>query len=89
MKKNHNKTSVVIDGSCVSFNDMIAVARYCVPVQISKSAKFIKMMKRTQKGLMESMRQGIPVYGVTTCYGKSCGKRMPLEIALKNGVNIL
>ncbi len=61
MKKNHNKTSVVIDGSFVSFNDMIAVARYGVPVQISKSAKFIKMMKRTQKGLMESMRQGIPV----------------------------
>jgi len=89
MKKNHNKTSVVIDGSFVSFNDMIAVARYGVPVQISKSAKFIKMMKRTQKGLMESMRQGIPVYGVTTGYGKSCGKRMPLEIALKNGVNIL
>ena len=89
MKKNHNKTSVVIDGSFVSFNDIIAVARYDVPVQISRSAKFIKMMSRTQKGLMESMRQGIPVYGVTTGYGKSCGKRMPLEIALKNGVNIL
>ena len=38
--------------------------------------------------LMESMRKGIPVYGVTTGYGKSCGKRMPLDIALKNGVNI-
>ncbi len=38
--------------------------------------------------LMESMRKGVPVYGVTTGYGKSCGKRMPLDIALKNGVNI-
>ncbi len=28
------------------------------------------------------------MYGVTTGYGKSCGKRMPLDIALKNGVNI-
>ena len=35
------------------------------------------------------MRRGIPVYGVTTGYGKSCGKRMPLDIALKNGANIL
>ncbi|PKN50846.1 MAG: histidine ammonia-lyase [Deltaproteobacteria bacterium HGW-Deltaproteobacteria-13] len=89
MKKNGNKAAVVIDGSHVSFNDIIAIARYGVPVQISKSGKFIKMMGKTQKMLMESMRKGVPVYGVTTGYGKSCGKRMPLDIALKNGVNIL
>lgn len=89
MKKNFNKNAVVIDGSHVSFNDIIAVARYGVPVQISKSAGFVKMMKKTQKMLMDSMHEGIPVYGVTTGYGKSCGKRMPLDIALKNGVNIL
>jgi len=45
-------------------------------------------MEKTQKMLMESMRKGVPVYGVTTGFGKSCGKRMPLDIALKNGVNI-
>jgi histidine ammonia-lyase len=89
MKKNTNKNAVIIDGGNVSFNDIIAVARYGVPVQISKAGKFVKMMERTQKMLMESMRKGIPVYGVTTGYGKSCGKRMPLDIALKNGVNIL
>lgn len=38
---------------------------------------------------MEALRKGVPVYGVTTGYGKSCGKRMPMEVALKNGVNIL
>ena len=88
MKKNSNKTAVIIDGSNVSFDDIIAVARYGVPVQISKAGKFVKMMEKTQKMLMESMRKGVPVYGVTTGYGKSCGKRMPLDIALKNGVNI-
>ena len=88
MKKNKNKAAVVIDGGNVSFNDIIAVARYGVPVQISKDSKFIKKMEKTQKMLMESMREGIPVYGVNTGYGKSCGKRMPLDIALKNGVNI-
>ena len=87
MKKN-SKAAVVIDGSNVSFDDIIAVARYGEPVQISKSGEFVKMMERTQKMLMESMRKGVPVYGVTTGYGKSCGKRMPLDIALKNGVNI-
>jgi len=79
---------VIIDGSNVSFDDIIAVARYGEPVQISKAGKFVKMMEKTQKMLMESMRKGVPVYGVTTGYGKSCGKRMPLDIALKNGVNI-
>jgi histidine ammonia-lyase len=88
MKKNNSKAAVVIDGSNVSFNDVIAVARYGVPVQIGKSGKFVKAMEKTQKILMESMRKGVPVYGVTTGYGKSCGKRMPLDIALKNGINI-
>ena len=89
MKKNENKAAVVIDGGHVTFNEIIAVARYGVPVQISNSGKFVKMMKKTQQALMESMRRGIPIYGVTTGYGKSCGKRMPLDIALKNGTNIL
>lgn len=89
MKKSVNKNAVLIDGSYVSFNDIIAVARYGVPVQISQSAKFINMMSRTKNILMDAMRKGIPVYGVTTGYGKSCGKRMPMDVALKNGVNIL
>ncbi|KUG23250.1 putative histidine ammonia-lyase protein [hydrocarbon metagenome] len=88
MKKNVNKAAVIIDGSNVRFDDIIAVARYGVLVQISKDSKFIKKMGKTQKILMDSMRKGIPVYGVTTGYGKSCGKRMPLDVAMKNGVNI-
>ncbi|HNZ64519.1 MAG TPA: aromatic amino acid ammonia-lyase [Smithella sp.] len=89
MKKNGNKAVVVIDGSHVSFNDIIAVARYGVPVKISKDSRFVRKMDKTRKMLMDAMREGIPVYGVTTGYGKSCGKRMPFDIALKNGINIL
>ncbi len=88
MKKNVNKAAVVIDGSNVRFEDIIAVARYGAPVQISKDSKFVKKMGETRKILMEAMRKGIPVYGVTTGYGKSCGKRMPPDIAMKNSVNI-
>ncbi len=89
MKKNRNNAALIIDGSYVSFNDIVAVARYNIPVQISRSPQFVKKMERTRKILMESMRKGVPVYGVTTGYGKSCGKRMPMDIALQNGVNIL
>jgi histidine ammonia-lyase len=84
-----NKSAVIIDGSHVCFDDMIAVARYGLPVRISNARKFIRRMQKTQSHLMQAMRKGIPVYGVTTGYGKSCGKRMPMEVALKNGVNIL
>jgi histidine ammonia-lyase len=88
MKKIGNKATVIIDGGNVSLNDIIAVARDGVSVKISKAGKFVKMMERTQKMLMDSMQKGIAVYGVTTGYGKSCGKRMSLNAAMQNGVNI-
>jgi histidine ammonia-lyase len=88
MKKFGKKAAVVIDGGNVNLDDIIAVARDGVSVEISKASRFVKRMKLTQQMLMESMRKGIPVYGVTTGYGKSCGRRMPLNVAMKNGVNI-
>ena len=88
MKKNVNKAAVIIDGGNVSLNDIIAVARDGVSVQISKAGKFVKVMERTQKVLMDSMQNGVPVYGVNTGYGKSCGKRISLKAAMQNGINI-
>jgi histidine ammonia-lyase len=88
MKKNGNKAALVIDGGNVSLNDIIAVARDGVSVQISKAGKFVKMMERTQQMLMDSMQKGVAIYGVTTGYGKSCGKRMSLNAAMNHGINI-
>ena len=88
MKKVSKSPVVTIDGGNVSFSDIVAVARDGVVVEISKNKNFVKRMERTQKILMESMRKGIPVYGVTTGYGKSCGQRMSMNDALKNGDNI-
>ena len=88
MKKIGNKAALVIDGGNVSYDDIIAVSRDGVSVQISKASSFVKRMERTQKILMASMQKGIAVYGVNTGYGKSCGKRISLKAAMKNGVNI-
>ena len=88
MKKISKSPVVLIDGGNVSVNDVVAVARDGVIVEISKNKNFVKRMERTQHILMESMRKGIPVYGVTTGYGKSCGRRMSMADALKNGDNI-
>ena len=88
MKKIGNKAAVIIDGGNVSLDDIIAVARDGVSVQISKAGSFIKRMERTQKILMDSLQNGVAVYGVNTGYGKSCGKRISLKAAMKNGINI-
>jgi len=88
MKKIGKRAAVVIDGGPVSFADILAVARDGVPVVISGSARFVKKMERTQKMLMEAMNKGEAVYGVNTGYGKSCGSRISMKVALKNGENI-
>jgi histidine ammonia-lyase len=88
MKKNGRKTALVIDGGHVNFEDMIAVAKDGLPVSISKSPAFVRRMAVTQKMLMASMQKGDAIYGVNTGYGKSCGNRIGMKTAMKNGVNI-
>ena len=88
MKKVGKKQVVVIDGGNIGLDDIISVARDGVAVEISKNKSFVQQMERTQQILMESMRNEVPVYGVTTGYGKSCGRRMTMDAALKNGENI-
>jgi histidine ammonia-lyase len=88
MKKIGRRAELVIDGGHVSFENMIAVARGGMRVSISDSPAFVKRMETTRHMLMEAMRKGLAVYGVNTGYGKSCGNRIDLKIAMKNGVNI-
>jgi histidine ammonia-lyase len=88
MKKISAKAAVVIDSGNISINDIIAVARDGLRVEISKNGRFLKRMEKTQKMLMQAMRNGVAIYGVTTGYGRSCGRRMPIDIAMKNGTNI-
>ena len=88
MKNNGGKAALVIDGSYISFEDILAVAKDGIPVSISKSKAFVKRMAQTQTALMDAMQKGVAVYGVNTGYGKSCGNRISMKTALKNGANI-
>jgi len=38
---------------------------------------------------MTALKNGAPVYGVNTGYGKSCGKRMAMDVVTKNGFNLV
>jgi len=88
MKASDRKAAVVIDGSYVSLEAILAVAKDGLPVSISASRAFVKRMGCTRKALMDAMQKGVAVYGVNTGYGKSCGNRISMKTALKNGVNI-
>ncbi len=85
MKKNGRKAALVIDGGPVSFAEIIAVAKDGLAVAISRSRAFQKRMAATEQALMTSLKKGVPVYGVNTGYGKSCGNRIDLAAAMKNG----
>ncbi|RPH86298.1 MAG: aromatic amino acid lyase [Deltaproteobacteria bacterium] len=88
MKKNGGKAAVVIDGSYISFEAILAVAKDGIPVSISKSKAFVQRMAQSQTALTDAMQKGVAVYGVNTGYGKSCGNRISMKTALKNGANI-
>ncbi|HQN67954.1 MAG TPA: aromatic amino acid lyase, partial [Smithellaceae bacterium] len=89
MKKIGKKAALVIDGGPVRFEEMIAVAIDGLPVRISRSRAFLKRMAVTEQALMTSLKKGVAIYGVNTGYGKSCGNRIDLAAAMKNGPNIL
>lgn len=80
---------VIIDTRDVTLREITEVARGKAKVIISGSSEFKRQMEHSRGLLAEAMRKNIPVYGVTTGYGKSCGKRLPFENAAENGENLL
>lgn len=87
-----NRTSVisyVVGEGLATLEQVIDVAHGRLHVDISRAPAFVKRIKTSKEVLLKAMEDDIPVYGVTTGYGKSCGKRMAMEVALKNGANLL
>ncbi len=80
---------VVIGEGDLSLDQIIDVAKGRASVKISSDPAFAEKIAHSKKLLLNAMETGVPVYGVTTGYGKSCGKRMAMEVALKNGGNLL
>jgi histidine ammonia-lyase len=88
MKK--KQQSLTIGGQNVSLAEIVAVSRNAKQVYISKDKAFVDRMEQSRTMLAEAVNSNIPVYGVTTGYGKSCGKRLPREEAKKkNGASPL
>ena len=85
----NKKKSIEINGAPLPLSDIITIAKGDATVTISKEKTFTDKILKSENLLEDALKTGVPVYGVTTGYGKSCGKRVAREIALKNGENLL
>ena len=72
-----------------SLPGIIAVARRGVPVRISEDAAFRERMESSRRLLYAAVEADVPVYGVTTGYGKSCGNRLNIKTVLNGGGNLM
>jgi histidine ammonia-lyase len=81
--------TVTIGDHPLSLDDLLKIAEASAAVVISRERSFLERIERSRSHLDRALKNGVPVYGVTTGYGKSCSKRMAHEVALKNGENLL
>jgi histidine ammonia-lyase len=87
---NSNEIHEVMIGEIpASLSGIIAVARRGVPVRINEQAAFRERMESSRRLLYAAVENDVPVYGVTTGYGKSCGHRLNKTTVLSGGGNLM
>lgn len=81
------KEVVVVDGGHISLDRIAAVAKGDATVRVGTDTQFVKRMQRTQELVMDAVQNGVPLYGVNTGFGKSCGKRVPVRTTSRKVVS--
>jgi histidine ammonia-lyase len=87
-KATKNRT-LVVDKGIFTLEQIIEVAKGRAYIEISSDEKFRSHLQKSQTILFDAMNNGQPIYGVTTGFGKCCGKRMVVDVALQNGLNLI
>lgn len=81
---------VIIGEGPVTLTQIVAVARGKAVVKLSPERSFQERIHRSETMLHNAIRDGIPVYGVSTGFGKSCGKRLKQDQVRKHrGANLI
>ena len=70
---------VIVGEGLVSLSQIVAVASGKAEVKLSRERSFKERIRRSEAMLHKAIREEIPVYGVSTGFGKSCGKRLKQE----------
>lgn len=73
----------------IGLDGIYTVATGAAKVDISSKPEFVNKIEHSRKLLITALENGVPVYGVTTGFGKSCSKRMSMKTALDNGDHLL
>ena len=88
-RKKKEIRKVTIGAAAVSLSGILAVARHGATVVLSDKAAFRRRMESSCRLLNRAIEADIPVYGVTTGFGKSCGHRLNKNPLPKNGENLM
>jgi len=80
---------VMIGEGTVSLPGILAVARQGATVVLSEKAAFRRRLEASRRLLNQAIEADVPVYGVTTGFGKSCGHRLNKKPLPKNGENLM
>lgn len=86
---NTKSTEITIGGQELSVHQIVEIARGRIKIRLSDDPAFKQKIERSRNMLLSALKKGTPVYGVNTGYGKSCDKRMDMEVAQKNSLNII
>lgn len=81
---------VIIGEGPVTLPQIVAVARGKSLIKLSQTHSFQERILRSEAMLHTAIHDGIPIYGVSTGFGKSCGKRLKQDQVWKNrGANLI
>lgn len=80
---------LVIDGSDISVQQIVDAARANTAIEIDAGDSFTARVERSRDVLEGLLAKGLPIYGVTTGFGKCCGKWMIADVAVQNGINLI
>jgi histidine ammonia-lyase len=81
------KTVVVVAGGHINLERIAAVAKEEARVAVGRDTQFVRRMEQTQALVVAAVQNDVPLYGVNTGFGKSCGKRIPVRKNSGKGVS--
>src|ERR1700693_2128523 len=88
-RKEREARAVTVGEGPLDLSRIIAVARRGAPVVLSGKPAFHKRIESSRRLLQKAIEADVPVYGVTTGYGKSCGNRLSGKSLPTNGANLM
>jgi histidine ammonia-lyase len=79
-----SKKVIIIDHGDLTLDQFLAVARDFAPVRMTADGLFRGKIEQSEEMLQKAIEECVPVYGVSTGYGKSCGIRLSKEQVLEH-----